>query len=507
MIVAYIILALYLIAMTIIGFIASKRIKTISDFISARGNLGFWVFSLLMVGSLVSGMTALGVAGLGYLTGYSTWWEQIAVPLSLAISVLIFGLKLNKLASEDNILTVQDYLARRFNDSNVLRFASAILSAFVCAVYLVGQYIAIGIIFKITLGLDYRFGIILSLIITLAYVVMGGLLAVSWTSFVQGIIVLIGLAVSTILMVQEIGGLSVVHATLEQIGEGPFTPYLTKPWGPWDTYLISPLFLITLFGLTVPLGLAVAPHIINNVMALKRSRRIYWLPPVLFVLSFILLSSAKIIGITGRAAEYLGLIELPKHPVIPGSKFTDAVFPVLAGNLLPPYISMFLVIIVLAAVMSTTDRLLLTFGVNVSYDILHNVLHVSSERVINIISKISIVSVGLVTAYLAMYPPQLMAWLIWLALGIMFSTWFPALTASLYWSKVSEKAVLSSMLCGFSSTLILGYICGKPPLGLGVTLTLLNAPIYFPVIGFLASTLCLIIVSLFERKGGHEVLV
>ncbi|RLG74709.1 MAG: hypothetical protein DRO23_05975 [Thermoprotei archaeon] len=242
-------------------------------------------------------------------------------------------------------------------------------------------------------------------------------------------------------------------------------------------------------------------------MALKRSRRIYWLPPVLFVLSFILLSSAKIIGITGRAAEYLGLIELPKHPVIPGSKFTDAVFPVLAGNLLPPYISMFLVIIVLAAVMSTTDRLLLTFGVNVSYDILHNVLHVSSERVINIISKISIVSVGLVTAYLAMYPPQLMAWLIWLALGIMFSTWFPALTASLYWSKVSEKAVLSSMLCGFSSTLILGYICGKPPLGLGVTLTLLNAPIYFPVIGFLASTLCLIIVSLFERKGGHEVLV
>ena len=496
MLLTYIILAAYLSLMAIIGFVASKHIKSISDFVNASGNLGFWLFSLLMVGSLVSGMTALGVAGLGYLTGYSTWWEQLAVPLSLAISVLIFGEKLNKIARENGILTIQDYLAYRFGDSKALRTLSALLSAFVCAVYLVGQYIAIGIIFKVVLGLDYRLGIVLSLIITLAYVIMGGLIAVSWTSFIQGIIVLFGLAFSSAIIIHELGGLVRVNTVLSEISNGPFSQYLVKPWGPWNTYLVSPLFLITLFGLTVPLGLAVAPHIINNVMALKQSRRTYWLPFTLFVLSFILLSSAKMIGIAGRVAEHLGLIELPKHPIILGSKFTDTVFPILAMKLLPPYASAILIVVVLAAVMSTTDRLLLTLGVNIAYDIFRNVLKVSSEGVVKNVCRISIVLAGFITAYLAMYPPQLLAWLIWLALGIMFSTWFPALTASLYWDKVTEKAIVSSMICGFVSTLMLGYVCGKPPLGLGVTLTFLNAPIYFPVLSFLLSTLCLIVVSL-----------
>ncbi len=494
---------LYLVGMMAIGIYASKKVRSISDFVNAGGSLGFWVFSLLMVASLVSGMTALGVAGLGYVAGYTTWWEQIAVPLSLVLSIAVFGMKLNRLAKENGILTVQDYLAYRFNDTKGLRAISAIFSAFVSAVYLVGQYVAIGIIFKAVLGWDYGLAIVVSLIVTLAYVVAGGLFAVSWTSFIQGLIVVGGLTVSAILIVSGLGGLEKINATLAEISEGPFAGFLNQPWGSWEAPLISPMFLFTLFGLTVPLGLAVAPHIINNVMSLKKISHMKLLPPVLFGLGFLLLSSAKIIGISGRVAEYLGIISLPQHPVIPGSKLTDAVFPVLAKAVLPYEVYVFIVVVVLAAVMSTTDRLLLTFGVNVAYDIYHNIIAKgnSSAKKINLINRASIVLIGIITAYVALSPPPLIAWLIWLALGIMFSTWFPALTLSLYWSKTTRNAVLWGMIVGFISTIIVGYLVTEPPLGLGVSLNVAGAPIYFPIIGFLASTVTIVFISIVENMG------
>ena len=492
---------LYLVGMIIVGIYASRKVRSISDFVNAGGSLGFWVFSLLMIASLVSGMTALGVAGLGYVSGYATWWEQLAVPLSLVLSILLFGMKLNRLAKENGILTVQDYLAFRFNDTKGLRATSAIFSAFVSAVYLIGQYVAIGIIFKIVLGWDYRLAIVISLIVTLAYVVAGGLFAVSWTSFIQGLIVIGGLTVSAILIVNNLGGLEQVNKVLAEISEGPFAEYLNKPWGPWEVSLISPLFLFTLFGLTVPLGLAVAPHIINNVMSLKDTSRMKYLPPVMFGLGFLLLSTAKIIGISGRVAEYLGIITLPSHPVIPGSKLTDAIFPVLAKAVLPYEVYVFIAVVVLAAVMSTTDRLLLTFGVNIAYDIYHNVIAKgnSSAKKINLINRAAIVCAGVLTAYIAMSPPPLIAWLIWLALGIMISTWFPTLFLSLYWRKTTRNAVLWGMFVGFISTIIVGYAAAKPPLGLGINLTVAGAPIYFPVIGFLASTVTIVVVSIIEN--------
>lgn len=494
-------LIVYLTIMMVVGIVASKRVRTISDFVNAGGRLGFWVFSLLMVASLVSGMTALGVAGLGYVAGYTTWWEQLAVPLSLSLSVLLFGIKLNKLSKEKGILTVQDFLAMKFNNDRSARLISAIFSAFVSAVYLIGQYVAIGIIFKTVLGWDYRLGILVSLIVTLAYVVAGGLIAVSWTSFIQGLIVVVGLVSSSIIIVNNLGGLENINRTLGAITSGPFAGVLDKLWGPWNAPLVSPMFLFTLFGLTVPLGLAVAPHIINNVMALKDARKAHILPLTLFVLGFLLLSSAKIIGIAGRAAEAQGLIKLPEHPILAGSKLTDAIFPVLAEKLLPPALYMGVAIVVLAAVMSTTDRLLLTFGVNMAYDIYHNVFAKTDPRKVNLVNRLSIVSIGIITAYLALSPPPLIAWLIWLALGIMFSTWFPALTASLYWKGATKQGVIGGMIIGFLATLIVGYISAKPPLGLGVNLTFLGAPIYFPVVGFIISTISLVIISLATRKG------
>jgi sodium/proline symporter len=85
-----IIVVVYLVGLVGIGALASKKIKTSQDFLVAGRNLGFWTFTLLVVASICSGMTILGVAGLGYVTGWPSIWEQIFVPLSAAICILFF---------------------------------------------------------------------------------------------------------------------------------------------------------------------------------------------------------------------------------------------------------------------------------------------------------------------------------------------------------------------------------------------------------------------------------
>ena len=76
------IVIVYFLILVGIGVVASKKIHTMNDYVLAGRSLGFWLFTMLMIGSVCSGMSLLGVSGLGYSYGWPTIWEQIFVPLS-----------------------------------------------------------------------------------------------------------------------------------------------------------------------------------------------------------------------------------------------------------------------------------------------------------------------------------------------------------------------------------------------------------------------------------------
>ena len=144
-----VIVTLYFLAMIGIGIWASKKIKSAEDYLVAGRQLGFWVFVLLMIGTVCSGMSLLGVSGLGYKSGWPTIWEQIFVPLSIGICVIFFGVKLHNVAKTSGYITVQDYLAHRYESPTALRSLAAIAGIIVSLIYLVGQYTAIAIILSI----------------------------------------------------------------------------------------------------------------------------------------------------------------------------------------------------------------------------------------------------------------------------------------------------------------------------------------------------------------------
>jgi sodium/proline symporter len=64
-VVSLVVIAIYFIDLMAIGVWTSRKVKTSEGMLVAGRDLGFWVFVLLVVSSICSGMTILGVSGLG----------------------------------------------------------------------------------------------------------------------------------------------------------------------------------------------------------------------------------------------------------------------------------------------------------------------------------------------------------------------------------------------------------------------------------------------------------
>ena len=311
------IVAVYFLGLMVVGAWASKKVRTSEDYILAGRNLGFWVFTILIVASICSGMTILGTSGLGYVTGWPTIWEQVFVPLSAAVCILLFGTKLHAVGRDRRYLTVQDYFSDRFYSKNGIRGLSAVTGILVSLIYMVGQFVAISMVLSWLFGISYHAALILSALIVTAYVIMGGLYAVAWSSLIQGLMLIVGVLLVAPAVIRSGGGLSSINAVLAGID-----PNFVQPWypswypelaGPYAGYAFAtPIFLVSFFFL-LAFGLASAPHVINNVFAARDEKYFKWAPLAAFAVYVVIMYLIKITGYAGRSMAAEGMISLPTN--------------------------------------------------------------------------------------------------------------------------------------------------------------------------------------------------
>lgn len=243
------IIIVYLAFMLYIGAIASRKIKNTSDYIVAGKTLGFWLFVLLILGSTTSGMTILGVAGLGFVAGWPSFWEQIFVPLACAIAITIYGYKIYIVCKKKGFLTLQDYLSYRFESESVVRFISSFVVLVTSLIYLVGQYTAISIVLKWALGLSEIQALVIGRIIVLVYVLLEGLYAISWTTLFQGIIIILGVLITCPFIIKNARGLSYINQTLMKIDPNYLKiayPQVHPSYAPYA--FCTPLYIISFFS-------------------------------------------------------------------------------------------------------------------------------------------------------------------------------------------------------------------------------------------------------------------
>lgn len=484
---------LYFVILLAIGFWAARKIQSFNSYLVADRNLGFWVFTILMVASLSSGMAILGAAGLSYVTGWPSIFDQIFPPCSLVVVLCIFGPKLHRIACRHKHLTLQDYFAHRFESPRLVRGVSSLAVVIISMIYLVGQYTAIGITMQRILGVSYPMGLLLGAVLVTIYVFLGGLYAVSWTTLLQGGILVVGVLTVGPLIVYRAGGLTEINRILASIDPlllHAANPQQHPPVSPEAFF--TPVFIAS-FGIMVCLGLSCAPHVINNVLAARKNNYFRWAPLVAFIIFSLFHHVVKWVGLAARSMAHQGKLVLPEGVSNP----TDYTFIVAAESLLGPALQSLFAVLVLAAVMSTTDRLLLTIGGSCSWDFYRNLWkREASNKQIIWVSRCSVVIAAVVSLVLALYPAELLAWLIWMGIGVMLAVFTAPLLGGLFWKRANGSGALAAMLVGLLSAPVFGY----------VDKFVQKLPVHFSLGPFILAVIALIAFSLGGKRPSKNIL-
>jgi Na+/proline symporter len=147
-------------------------------------------------------------------------------------------------------------------------------------------------------------------------------------------------------------------------------------------------------------------------------------------------------GIAGRA-------------LFPGLEDSETIFPVLSTALFPPVITGVLLVIVLSAIMSTADSLLLLASSAVVRDTMQQILgSKKSDHRLAIYGKVATLLIGILGVALAFKMEALIFWLVlfaWSGLGAAFG---PVILCLLYYKKTTGAGVAAGMSAGFLTSVV-----------------------------------------------------
>ena len=207
---------LYLGLMVALGVIAYYRTKNMNDYMLGGRTIGPVVTALSAGASDMSGWLLMGLPGAMFATGLSSGWIVIGLLLGAYANWLLVAPRLRAYtAHAGDAITIPDYVEKRFHDkSGVLRTVSAGVILIFFIMYASSGFVAGGRLFESVFGLEYTTGLWILAGVVIAYVFLGGFLAVSWTDVVQGMIMVIALLIVPAVTLSLSGG---INETLETI--------------------------------------------------------------------------------------------------------------------------------------------------------------------------------------------------------------------------------------------------------------------------------------------------
>jgi solute:Na+ symporter, SSS family len=199
----------YLILTILVGFWASRKVKTSGDFMLAGRSLPIMLSSAALFATWFGSETVFGASS-QFLKG--GLYAVIEDPFGAALCLLLFGFFFARKLYNMNLLTLGDFFKVRYG-----RKAELTASFFLAPPYLgyiAAQLVAMGLILNVVTGLPIWQGVVISSLVVTLYTYVGGMWAISITDFVQSIIIITGLFVLAFIMAEKAGGVGTVLKAL-----------------------------------------------------------------------------------------------------------------------------------------------------------------------------------------------------------------------------------------------------------------------------------------------------
>ena len=207
----WITLAVYIAVMFIIGIVEGRKSKSVADFTVGGRNAGAWLSALSYGTAYFSAVMFVGYAG-GTGLGYGLWGVLAGIGNCIFGSWLawkVLARRTRDVASRLKIKTMPEFLEMRYNSKSMKTFAAIIIFVFLVP-YSASVYKGLGSVAEVLLGIDVNICMIVIAIVALILLVLGGYLVQARADFVQGIVMMFGIALLIVFVIRskQVGGFS-----------------------------------------------------------------------------------------------------------------------------------------------------------------------------------------------------------------------------------------------------------------------------------------------------------
>ncbi|WP_455901503.1 sodium:solute symporter family protein [Rhodococcus gordoniae] len=456
------------------GFYSTRKVRgQAGNFLLAGRSLGAPVLAVLLMSQVIDSNATLGSADLAAGFGF---WAGAAMPLGVALSVLLVGIFFAKRLRATGVVTLPEFFARRFGRGTEITASVLTVGSF--GILLAGNLVALAYLLQYFLGLNYTAAVLVIIPFVLAYTMAGGMFASVYTGMVQFAVMAVGI-VSLLAWVAL--GPGFTHGDGLGIGDlGQLTDPAQGAAINWATIVALGLGNLVAIDLMQRVFSAKSPHAAQRACFSAATGILVLCVP----LSFVALAAISIVGDSAADAPILY---------------------VLLGQYTPQWLSILVLSGLVTASLTTISGVLLSTATV----LVRNVFRVGGENA-------AMSSDVMKATRLLMLPMAAFGTLVALRVpqtGILLTLTFDLLLASLvvpfilglFWSRGDGRAVAAAAIAGI--TVRAGFFVLTPTI-YGVDNTLLYIPNslvtssvdgWTTFIGFLVSLVAYVTVALVRR--------
>ncbi len=482
-------LILYFTVLIGIGLYCRRHATDVNGFVLGGRCVGPWLTAFAYGTSYFSAVVFVGYAGqFGWRYGIAATWAGIGnAIIGSLLAWVVLGRRTRIMTQHLDSATMPQFFGERFGSRPLKVGASIIIFIFLIP-YTASLYNGLSRLFGMAFDMDYSVCIVLMAVLTAIYVIAGGYMATAINDFIQGIIMLGGIATIIVAVLKSKGGLmaaldGLARITDESVSSTPgiFASFL----GP------DPLNLLFVVILT-SLGTWGLPQMVQKFYAIKNEESIKKGTIISTLFALVVAGGCYFLGGFGR------LFSDQVNVVADGY---DSIIPIMLSGLSPLLISL-VVILVLSASMSTLSSLVMASSSTLTIDFLKELfLRKMSDKKQVLCMRLLVVVFIAISSVLALVQYKsnvtFIAQLMGVSWGALAGSFLAPFLYSLYSRRVTKAACWVCFL--FSSVLMMANIFFRPSFP-----AILQSPINCGAIAMLAGLVIVPVVSLFTPRPDKD---
>ena len=491
-------LAAYFAILLAIGWMCRKRATDVNGFVLGGRAVGPWLTAFAYGTSYFSAVVFVGYAGqFGWRYGISATWAGIGNALiGSLLAWAVLGRRTRIMTQHLDSATMPDFFAKRFGCKGLKLAAALIIFVFLIP-YTASLYNGLSRLFGMAFSIDYAWCIVLMSVLTAIYVIAGGYMATAINDFIQGLVMLVGIAAVIWAILASKGGLVAALDGLARIPGPAMIPGGEPTPGIFTSFLgPDPLNLLFVVILT-SLGTWGLPQMVQKFYAIKNEGSIKKGTVISTLFAFVVAGGCYFLGGFGR------LFDNPSFYAADGRVVFDAIIPKMLEGLSPMLIAL-VVVLVLSASMSTLSSLVITSSSTFTIDFINGTIvkDMSDKKQVLCIRALIVVFIAIsavlaLVQYKSTSPIAFIAQMMGVSWGAMAGAFLAPFLYALYSKKVTSAACWACFIAAPVFTLV-GVFCRDAMPGV------LKSPIATGSLAMLGGLVLVPIVSMITRKPSKE---